>query len=34
MGHDLNDARQKAFRVDDEVLDVVATWATRVATND
>ena len=26
MGHDLNDARQKAFRVDDEVLDVVAVW--------
>lgn len=26
MGHDLNDARQKVFRVDDEVLDVVADW--------
>ena len=26
MGHDLNDARQKVFRVDDEVLDVVAKW--------
>lgn len=26
MGHDLNDARQKAFRVDDEVLDVVVRW--------
>ncbi|MBZ0135879.1 MAG: alpha/beta fold hydrolase [Planctomycetes bacterium] len=28
MGHDLNDARQKVFRVDDEVLDVVAKWLT------
>lgn len=26
MGHDLNDARSKAFRVDDEVLEVVCRW--------
>jgi uncharacterized protein len=26
MGHDLNDARAKAFRVDDEVLSTVARW--------
>ncbi|MCA8919067.1 MAG: alpha/beta fold hydrolase [Planctomycetes bacterium] len=26
MGHDLNDARQKAFRVDDDVLDTVVEW--------
>lgn len=28
MGHDLNDARQKVFRVDDEVQDAVANWLT------
>jgi alpha-beta hydrolase superfamily lysophospholipase len=26
MGHDLNDARQKAFRVDEELIDAVAEW--------
>ncbi|MCB9894681.1 MAG: alpha/beta fold hydrolase [Planctomycetes bacterium] len=26
MGHDLNDARQKAFRVDDAVLQTVGDW--------
>lgn len=26
MGHDLNDARQKAFRVDEDVLKVVGDW--------
>jgi alpha-beta hydrolase superfamily lysophospholipase len=26
MGHDLNDARQKAFRVDDDVIATVAGW--------
>lgn len=26
MGHDLNDARQKAFKVDDEVLDTICQW--------
>lgn len=26
MGHDLNDARQKAFKVDDEVLDAICAW--------
>jgi hypothetical protein len=26
MGHDLNDARQKAFRVDEEVINVVSEW--------
>lgn len=31
MGHDLNDARQKVFRVDEEVLDVVANWLSRIA---
>lgn len=26
MGHDLNDARQKTFKVDDEVLDAICAW--------
>jgi len=26
MGHDLNDARQKLFRVDNDVLDIVSEW--------
>lgn len=26
MGHDLNDARQKAFRVDEEVIKLVSRW--------
>jgi pimeloyl-ACP methyl ester carboxylesterase len=26
LGHDLNDARQKAFTVDQQVIDVVGTW--------
>jgi uncharacterized protein len=26
MGHDLNDARQKLFRVDDKVLDITSQW--------
>lgn len=29
MGHDLNDARQKAFRVDEDVLNVVGEWVTQ-----
>jgi pimeloyl-ACP methyl ester carboxylesterase len=28
MGHDLNDARQKAFRLDDDLVSVVAEWIT------
>jgi uncharacterized protein len=31
MGHDLNDARQKAFRVDEEVVDAVADWIKAIA---
>jgi pimeloyl-ACP methyl ester carboxylesterase len=30
MGHDLNDARHKAFRVDEDVLRTVCDWVTRV----
>lgn len=30
MGHDLNDARQKAFRVDEDVLRLVCDWFARV----
>jgi len=26
MGHDLNDARQKAFKVDEDVLNTICTW--------
>ena len=33
MGHDLNDARQKAFRVDDEVIDAVVKWARQVSSS-
>lgn len=29
MGHDLNDARRKHFRVDNDVLDVVSEWLTK-----
>ena len=29
MGHDLNDARQKAFRVDDDVLTATGDWVAR-----
>jgi alpha-beta hydrolase superfamily lysophospholipase len=33
MGHDLNDARQKAFRVDDEVIDAVAKWVRQASSS-
>lgn len=29
LGHDLNDARQKLFRVDEGLMDLVAGWLTR-----
>lgn len=29
LGHDLNDARQKLFRVDEELIDLLADWLTR-----
>lgn len=30
MGHDLNDARQKAFRLDEDVLECLCDWLTRL----